>query len=397
MTFAALLPQEAHSVPGPTPLALPYLEDSRLNSSRFRAPGVAAVMAATAVVMAPNAATAQQPYRNIVNQRFRAVSNGPQSGIVVDVKDPKDAVGVQRAVDSKVRATLRAHTTLLEREIAILRQRHLLKPGHELPLVEVVHLRYNGRPVTTTRNAGRTRDVPATNDLKINIVTQGQYAFDPNSKTYHALNAFLNPANGQGLYQELKKILGSPFTNLPVNILNLDPDDAKTNISVRGVVVQFDQTNQVINIKFPTFSSDQDTFLGLAQSLTQAFYAPNNFGYDAYTQGIARAAACIAAQDFTANGFFAQLGSSIDPVDPVPSFYYTPYYDSTQSACARQQRVLSAHAKRPKCGRAGGHDRAAPANELDGVDKVLHRRPAVLHQVQQHVLRCGDGRCHRSE
>ena len=78
----------------------------------------------------------------------------------------------------------------------------------------------------------------------------------------------------------------------------------------------------------PTFSSDQDTFLALAQTLAQCFYAPRNFGYDVWDQGIARAVAVIAAQDFNAGGLFQQSSAIFDPIDPVSSAsYYTPYYD----------------------------------------------------------------------
>ena len=335
MTCAAPLPQRRVLFLGPTPLALPYLEDSRLNSSRYRASGVAAAMVATAAITVPHAANAQQSYRNISNQRFRAVGNGPQSGIIVDVKDAKDAAGVRRAVDSKVRATMRVHTALLDREIALMRQRHILKPGHELPLVQMVHLRQNGRLVSVANNRERTRDVPASNELTFSQPT-GFNTTDNTSTsytTYQAILAFMQSQNGQpALYQELKKILGQPFSSSNVVIRNLDPDDPSKNISVRGVIIEPPTAaDSNIYIDFPSFHSSQDVFLGLAQALTQAFYVkgaggPNSFGFDVYTQGIARAAACIAGQDFTANGFFGSLGT-IGIIDPVPSFYYTPYYD----------------------------------------------------------------------
>ena len=323
------------SYPRPTPSAL-LLEDSRLKSSCFLVSGLALSIALPGALILPQIAQSQQSYRNVINQRFRTVSNGPQSGIIVDVADPEDVEGVHRAIAARVSATMRVHTAQLSREIAVLRQRHLLKDSKnssdQMPLVEVVRLRSKGRLVSPKRNRANTRAVPGGNDLQISIATQGQFGFSTSSKTYNALSKFL-PSNAQGLYPELKKILGSPFSSLPVNILNQDPDDAKTNISVRGVVVVYDMTNQVINIQMPTFSSDQDTFLGLAQALTQAFYISSGaginstFGYDAYTQGIARATACIAAQDLSANGFFAGFGASLDPIDPVSSFFYTPYYD----------------------------------------------------------------------
>lgn len=308
-----------------------------MNSSPFRVPRIALLCVAYIGTIAtiffavpPQATQAQQTYHNTLNRRFRTVSNGPQSGIIVDVRDVKDTTAVDRAVNARVASVLHARTAQAAREIALLRQKRMIRDTvHQMPLVEVVHLRQNGRLVQASRNRGNTRAAPASNDLQINIATgSGPNQFSTSSKTYKAMNSFLNPGGGAtGLYQELKKLLGSPFSSLPVNILNLDPDNASTNISVRGVVVVYDSVNQVINIEMPTFTSDQDTFLGLAQALVQAFYVPNYFGYDAYSQGIARAVACIAAQDLTAQGFFTSFGTNIDPVDPVPGFYYTPYYD----------------------------------------------------------------------
>jgi hypothetical protein len=296
---------------------------------------MAAAMLATAAITVSHTAYAQQSYRNISNQRFRAVGNGPQSGIIVDVKDPKDVNGVRQAIDSKVRATMRVHTALLEREIALLRQRHILRPGHELPLVQMVHLRQNGRLVSAGSRRERTRDVPATNELTFSPPT-GFNTTDTTSTSYttwQAINTFMQLQNGQpAVYQELKKILGQPFSTGNVVIRNVDPDDPSKNISVRGVIIEPPTAaDPNIYIDFPSFHSSQDVFLGLAQALTQAFYVTgaggqNSFGFDVYTQGIARAAACIAGQDFTANGFFSALGT-IGVIDPVPSFYYTPYYD----------------------------------------------------------------------
>ena len=301
-----------------------------MNAFPFRAlrMAVATLLSASALTL-PILARAQQPYRNIVNQRFQTVSNGPQSGIVVDVKDVKDTVGVQRAVKARVRATLRAQSAVLSKEIDLLRRRHLLKGNPQFPLTQVVYLRQNGRLVTAQTKRSTTRDDRSGNDLHINIVTQGQGAFDPASKSYRAVVAFLQPnSSGQpALYGELKNILGAPFSNFTVNINNSDPDpDSTTFQSVRGAIIQVDVPNSLINIDLPTFVSDQDTFLALAQTLAQCFYAPKNFGYDVWNQGIARAAAVIAAQDFNANQFFNTLGG-FDPVDPVSGFYYTPYYD----------------------------------------------------------------------
>ena len=300
-----------------------------MNAFPFRALRMASAVSLSAfTLMQPRMAQTQQSYRNVVNQRFNTLSNGPQSGIVVDVKDVNDTDAVRRTVKSKVQATLPAQTAALSREIDQMRRRHLLKGNAQLPFVQIVHLRQNGRLVTANVKRGGTRDVPGNNDLHINIVTSGATAFDTNSKTYRALSAYLQPVNGQpALYVELKKILGSPLSNFTVNINNRDPDDPNTNQSVRGAIIEVDAANSLINIDMPSFSSDQDTFLGLAQTLAQCFYAPKTFGYDVWNQGIARAAAVIAAQDFNAGGFFNSLGSGFDPVDAVPGFFYTPYYD----------------------------------------------------------------------
>jgi hypothetical protein len=268
-------------------------------------------------------ATAQQTYQNIINRHFRAVTNGPQSALIVDVSDPSDRTAVRRNVDTQVKATLQSYWPALRREVASLRQRRLLRARQSVPIVTPVLIRSNGRPVTAPPNPGLSRAPSPNNQIVYVPNTTGSYAFDP--ATASTLSNILNKL----LYPELVHLLGPPLWTGAngqagvVTVLNKDDNPDKVS-GIIGVTVAINGAN--IDIDLPTFSTDQDFYLGMLQAMAVTFHGPRVLGFDAWETGMARAAAVVAARDLQGQ-FQAFAESPPVVVDPAAGFYYTPYYD----------------------------------------------------------------------
>ncbi len=258
-----------------------------------------------------------QTYHNLTNQKFRTVANGPQSALIVDVADPNNAAAVRQAALKQYQAVLAAQSPAIKQQIAALRRQHLIRPGQQFDFTQAAIVRHNGRlalpPVRHTRAGGP----PAANDITFNFPVSGDGAW-----TVAKASALNNLANNV-LKPELKALLGPPLwrnadgSNATVTVLNSDPRLGKGD-EVIGALVVVNGFN--VEILFPSFSDSQTEFLAMAQSMAQAFHGPFRIGYDAWEQGMARAATVVAAKDLVN----APDGT---PLDPANGFYYTPYYD----------------------------------------------------------------------
>ncbi len=283
---------------------------------------VAICLAALALCMAAlcaHPAAAQQPYRNIVNQRFHTISNGPQSAVIVDVANPDDEAAVRRAVTQQMAAVNQARLPGLQREIAFLRKHGRLKPNQSIPIVDTVLLRHNGRLVLPAQRH-ITRGPGPGNSLNFVISTDvnnnGFNVADPT--TAQAVSDLGNLVNT--LKTELTSDLGPPLWSGTVTILNKD-DNPTLNSGILGITVVVGTNTVTLDVpgSFVVPGLDQNEVLGMAQAMAQAWHGPLAIGYDAWEKGMARAVAVIAAQHLQAN-FQNQI-------DPSNSFFYTPYYD----------------------------------------------------------------------
>jgi hypothetical protein len=259
-----------------------------------------------------------QTYHNIVNQKFRTVADGPQSALIVDVPNPNDAVAVRQAAMAQYSASLATQSPAIKAEIAQMRQRHLIRPTQQFDFVQAAIVRTNGRLAIPVVPHTRGGGPPDTNDITFFFPTSGNGAWTvaKAAALTHLANDILKP--------ELKlRILGPPLwrkadgTNPIVNVLNNDPTLGKGD-EVIGALVVVNGFN--VEIEFPSFNDSQTEFLAMAQAMAQAFHGPYRIGYDAWEQGMARAAAVIAAKDLVQ----APDGTALDPTN---GFYYTPYYD----------------------------------------------------------------------
>ncbi len=256
-----------------------------------------------------------QTYHNLTNQKFRTVANGPQSALIVDVPNPKDADAVRTAAMNQYRASLATQNSAIQKEIAMMRQHHLIRPTQQFDYTQAAMIRTNGRLALPA--VKHTRAVPGTNDIKFNFPVSGTGAWSLAKAT--ALNHLANDV----LKPELMHIIGPPLWQSAdgktpiVNVLNSDPRLGKGD-EVIGALLVVNGFN--VEIEFPSFSDSQTEFLAMAQAMAQAFHGPTRIGYDAWEQGMARAVTVVAAED---------LGQAPDgtPLDPTNGFYYTPYYD----------------------------------------------------------------------
>ncbi len=254
---------------------------------------------------------AQQVYQNIVNRPFAAVANGPQSALIVDTNGSRAAsLG---ALNSRLHQFMTVRNAALLPELQSLRSKGLLRPQQQIPLVDTVLMRTNGRLPSLPASRAAGRGVPAGNTLTFVVSTTGTYAFDPT--TAAQLSSTVNTL----LYPALTNLLGAPLWNGQVTILNKDDNPTKVS-GIIGVTVVVN-TDGSIDIDLPNFTAPQDEYLGLLQAMAQTFYGPAVMGFDAWNTGFARAAASIAAQ--TLQGRFPNNAT----VDPAADFYYSPFYD----------------------------------------------------------------------
>jgi len=291
--------------------SLKTLEDDRLKllfppSLRALRVTLCALFAIPLGLLGHSPAEAQQTYKNISNQRFRTISNGPQSALIVDVANPADIEGARKAAHAQYAAQLKSQQSALQREIAYLRKNGKIRRDQNLVLSSAAIIRSNGRlalPKVQRTRAGNDITFTFPTDANVN----GHWSIALASKLSGLANT---------LYPELKAILGAPGWSGNVTVLDLDPTFGKVDAPI-GALLIINGTD--ISIDLPEFSNDQDFFLAMAQSMAQAFHGPNRIAFDAWELGMARAAAVIAAQDIqTFNG---------QSLDPANGFFYEPAYD----------------------------------------------------------------------
>jgi hypothetical protein len=250
-----------------------------------------------------------QTYRNVVNTRFRTVSNGPQSAIIVDVKDPNDSASVRRAVLEKAAQVYQSRRAALQQEIQFLKRRGVIKPNETLALADAAIVRVGGKlmlPDNRTRNG-------SPNELTFTFPTTGDGAWQPQTAAELANLANL-------IYTELRdNVYGRPGWSGNVTVRNLDPRLGKVD-EVLGALLVINGTN--IEITFPTFTAFETRFLAMAQVIAQAMHGPRRIAYDNWEIGMARAAAVVVARNLQ-----PQITAQGQSVLPSNGFYFTAYYD----------------------------------------------------------------------
>ena len=260
------------------------------------------------LLLAASAATMAraQSYHNVVNRRFATIGDGPQSALILDVKDAGDTAAVHQAALQKFRALLSSRRPALQRELAFMRRHRLVKSNVPFDFTTTILVRENGKLPAASR--ARLTRAPGGNTLTFNFPTTGTGAWDPS--TVGDLQNLTNQ-----VYAQVSQIMGPPLWNGTVNVLNLDPTLGKEDEPL-GAVMIVNQNN--VEIDFPTFSDTNTLVLALAQVVAQAFHGPYRLGYDAWELGMARAVAVVVGRTLLQPT--SQFGESL-------GFYYTSDYD----------------------------------------------------------------------
>lgn len=263
----------------------------------------AQIALAAAMLTAVCSAALANPFRNIVNEPFATVANGPQGAIVVDDGAISTAAARKRAVGQAIHSQhAAASLRRAEQSLHTLQRLGLKSPEARATFPRrLVHLS-NGRIVApdlmAAAQAGEKLGEP-TNALRFTF--EGFSAADETALRDYLARALPVAYN----------VYGRPAFDLDVNI-RLDPSLAQ----IQGGV--YDATENEIIMAPLSGNLAEDTFV-LLILVMQAFHDDAAFFYDAWELGFAGAAAkVIQTRSGVAPGY--------DPIDPGP-FYATSVYE----------------------------------------------------------------------
>lgn len=268
-------------------------------SALTRIAGLGAVAAITLFASVP--ALGAVPFRNVVNEPFATVSNGPQGAIVIDESGmrPAGITDVKRAVQAQHSS---ANLRRAERTLRLLQSLGLKSPRARLAfprrLVRVRDGQIVAPDLTTARQMHTAMGGP-TNELRFTFE-----GFTEADRT--ALSAYLERA-----LPVAYSVYGRPAFDLEVTI-TLDRElDA-----VQGGV--YDSAANQIRLAPLSGNFVEDSYILLILVL-QAFHDDAAFFYDVWEEGFAGAAATvIQTRPGVAPGY--------NPIDPGP-FYATSVYE----------------------------------------------------------------------
>lgn len=255
----------------------------------FRARRRAAALLAPILLLAfgpLEAARAQQSspppkrYRNVVNQRFATVSDGPQSSLIVDVGRRATGADIARSVRSRVRADWAARGRALGPQLAALGRRNGRKSAGVLPVSTLVTVRRDGKLVIPAR--------------KTRAFGGGALTF-----TYSGWSAREEVVLRQfqeAFYGRIQNLYGAPAWSGNVEVVNVGSIESSQIPDVKRLAFgAFDVSNN--RILLPSFESPESEALAFLLLMIHAFHGPAAFAYDAWEQGFARAAASVIARD----------------------------------------------------------------------------------------------------
>lgn len=256
---------------------------------------------ALATVAAP-ALAQRSPYKNLVNQPFATISNGPQSSVVLDVPVGKD---IPTAVETRLRKEWTARSRSLSAGLAKQKGRAVF------PVSTLVTVRQSGRivkpPVTRAFGDGQlTFTFENFNGASIASASGSAIVVED------FLKDFIN-----NVYPRLVALYGKPAFSGEVKIRSVGFFNTGTATDVQRLAFGAYSPSEN-RIYLPLYQSVDSIAHALLLNLVHAFHGPLAFQYDAWEQGFARAAATVIARD-PALGF----------ADPTANSLYTllPYYD----------------------------------------------------------------------
>ncbi|MES2463080.1 MAG: hypothetical protein V4671_21050 [Armatimonadota bacterium] len=262
-------------------------------------------------------AFAQARYFNVRNDRFATVSSGPQSALVIDSMVGETDAAHQSRVRSVVQANWKRQAASLRSPLEVMRKSGFLKPRTTFAMSTVIMERNAGRlvnPVSATRAAG-TRAFGG-----------GELTFRYSGFSESDL-AYIRPFVDL-VYPRIKILYGNPAASAEVEIVNTG--DSKSGSVSDVQLIAFGSYNASTNqILLPRYSNNdaaltlnqESIYPALLLNLIHAFHGPAVFQYDAWEQGMARAAAAVIARDPAVQNFVAANGATFFSQDPSANFF----------------------------------------------------------------------------
>ncbi len=263
---------------------------------------VAAVGAATVLtIVAPAyAQTGSRRYNNILNQRFNTISDGPQSALIVDAPRGGTAADTDRVVLGAVKREWAARARSLGPQTASWRRMGVLKNG-AFPVSTIIRVRDTQTGRLVTPPASRVTRAVGNGEITFRYT-----GFSGTDEAF--LRSFVDLA-----YPRLVNLYGKPSWTGVVEVVNTGNLDNSTIPETQRLA--FGAYNASENkILQPVYASVDSFASAFLLNMVHAFHGPAVLDYDAWEQGMARAAAAVIArdpvfnfQDATANNLYSAL------------------------------------------------------------------------------------------
>ena len=275
------------------------------------------LLSLVALWLAGASAAGAQTFRNVVNAHFATVSDGPQSALVVDVPSGAKAAQIDDAVSRKLRALWKVSGRAVTLSSGRARTRAVGRKRDFYPMSTVVVVRQAGKLIVkmpTRAIGGGTLNFVFTGFNGAQVLSNNGSAVVVEDFLKTLL---LGDGQREGLYNKVVRLYGQPAWSGTVEVKSLGFfEDGNATDPQRQLFGAYDASNS--RILLPLYSSIDSTAHAFLLNVLHAFHGPAVLQYDAWEQGMIRAAAAVLARD-------PQLGF----LDPTANFWYTllPRYD----------------------------------------------------------------------
>jgi hypothetical protein len=253
---------------------------------------------------------AQSRYFNVRNDKFATVSSGPQSALVVDAVPGETDAAHQARIRSVLSANWNRQGRALQGSLERFRKSGVIKPRSTFAVSTVVLERSGGRLVTQTpqtRGAGGRAFGGGALTFRFTGFTSADVA---------RLRPFVDL-----VYPRIVDRYGAPAITGEVEIVNSGESqgDELTVVQLLAFGAYNASTNQIL---LPRYSDDgvglnlERMYPALLLNMVHAFHGPAVLQYDAWEQGMARAAATVIARDPAVRNFLTSNGVTFFAEDP---------------------------------------------------------------------------------
>lgn len=246
-----------------------------------------------------------QPFRNISNAPFRSTCDGPMGALVYDAGRSDDGTAYRQVLPSH-----RARVEQASQAVRLWKQRGLI-PANATVSIDSMACSTSGYP-----SLERTRN--GINQVSFSFEAQsGEASWTDAQKAY--MQVIVNAA-----IAEINATYGPPGWTGTVRVVNDDVQMSDRDAVSGGVYVV--DRNVIL---FPVYNSPLSVVVNLVHMMIHAWHGPATLYYDAWEEGMARAATMVIAPR-VARKAMAQLGlteSDIWQIATDTNFHALPFYD----------------------------------------------------------------------